>query len=197
MALDDTRRLAPGLNKARWAALALACVPLAYSAAAVHFAQPEAPQKPEIILKGTYLQNLAAGNQLTAAQAEEIEARLLKEPEDLEARGKVIAYYFLNAIRQPRLDHIFWLIEHHPEAEVTGLYSMAISPRKTPLNDEADFQRAQALWREQARRHAENRQVLANAADFFASNGSDLELAIDLYRRPEEGTTWALCIQEF
>jgi TonB family protein len=186
LALDESRRLAPGLSKARWAALALACAPLAYSAAAVHFAQAEAPQAqktPTVILQGTYLQNLVAGNQLSPAQVEEIETRLRKEPGDLEARSKVIAYYFLKGIRQPRLDHIFWLIEHHPEAEVTRLYSMAISPRKTPFNDEADRERAQSLWREQVRRHAENRQVLGNAADYFASNGSDLELAIDLYKR--------------
>jgi TonB family protein len=186
LVLDETRRLAPGLSKARWAALALVCAPLAYSAAAVQFAQPEAPptqNNPAIILEGTYLKSLVAGNQLTAAQAEEIEVRLRKEPEDLEARSKVIAYYFLNAIRQPRLDHIFWLIEHHPEAEITRLYSMAISPRSTPLNDEVDYERAQMLWHEQVRRHAENRQVLGNAADYFALTGSDLELAIDLYKR--------------
>ncbi len=63
----------------------------------------------------------------------------------------MIAYYFLKGIRQPRLDHIFWLIEHHPEAEVTGLYSMAISPRKTPLNDELTFN---ARKRSGASRHA-------------------------------------------
>ena len=183
LVLDETRRLVPGLSKARWAALALVCAPLAYSAAAVQFAQPEAPQKPEIILKGTYLQNLVAGNQLTAAQVEEIEARLLREPEDLEARGKVIAYYFLNAIRQPRLDHIFWLIEHHPEAGITGLWSKALSPRKSSLNDEADYERAKTLWHEQVRRHAEDRQVLSNAADFIASSGSDPELAIYWYKR--------------
>jgi TonB family protein len=183
LVLDETRRLAPGLSKARWAALALACAPLAYSAAAVHFAQPEAPQKPEIILKGTYLQNLVAGNQLTPAQVEQIEAHLLKEPGDVEARGKVIAYYFLNAIRQPRLDHIFWLIEHHPEAETTRLYSAGIIRRKTILNDEADYERAQSLWREQIRRHGNDPQVLGNAADFFSLGGNDLELAVDLYKR--------------
>jgi len=157
LALDETRRLAPGLSKTRWAALALACAPLAYSAAAVHFAQPEAPQKPEVILKGIYLKSLVAGNQLTAAQAEEIEVRLRTEPGDLEARSKVIAYYFLKGIRQPRLDHIFWLIEHHPEAQITSLISsMATSPRKTYLNDEADHERAKTLWREQVRRHAED-----------------------------------------
>jgi TonB family protein len=183
LVLDETRRLAPGLSKARWAALALACVPLAYSAAAVRFEEPEAPRKPEVILQGEYLKNLVAGNRLTTAQAEELEAHLRQTPEDLEARGKLIAYYFLNGVRQPRLDHIFWLIEHHPEAEVTRQYSKGISLRTTPFNDEADCERAQALWREQVRRHENNPQVLANAADFFVSNASDLELAIDLYKR--------------
>jgi TonB family protein len=187
LALDETRRLAPGLSKARWAALALACAPLAYSAAAVRLAQPEAPQAPTVTLQGTYLQNLVAGGQLTAAQVEEIEARLRRDPEDLEARGKVISYYFQKGIRQPRLDHIFWLIEHHPEAEITLPYSMGISPGKTSLNDEADHKHAQTLWREQTRRRAEDRQVLANAADFLSSNGSDLELAIDLYKRSQRG----------
>lgn len=183
LVLDETRRLAPGLSKARWTVLALACVPLAYSAAAVRFAQPEAPHKPQVILQGAYLQNLVAGNRLTAAQVEELEAHLRQNPEDLEARGKLIAYYFMNGVRQPRLNHIFWLIEHHPEAEITRLYSMGISPRTTPLNDEADFERAQTLWRKQVQNHENNLQVLANAAAFFASSGSDLELAIDLYKR--------------
>lgn len=188
LVLDETRRLTPGLSKARWAALVLACVPLAYGAATVRFAQPEPPREPEVILQGAYLQNLVAGNRLTAAQAEEIEAHLKTDPEDLEARTKVVAYYFLNAIRQPRLNHILWLIEHHPENEVSCLYSMAILPRKSILNDEADFERTQTLWREQVRRHADSPQVLSNAADFFSSNGGDLELAIELYKRSRESS---------
>ncbi|MCE5306821.1 MAG: energy transducer TonB, partial [Acidobacteriales bacterium] len=81
-----------------------------------------------------------------------------------------------------------WLIEHHPENEVSCLYSMAILPRKSVLNDEADFERAQTLWREQVRRHADSPQVLSNAADFFSSTGSDLELAIELYKRSRESS---------
>jgi len=182
LVLDETRRLAPGLSKARWAALVLACVPLAYGTATVRFVQPE-PQKPEVILQGAYVQNLVAGNKLTAAQAEEIEAHLRTDPEDIEARAKVVAYYFLNAIRQPRLNHIFWLIEHHPENEVARMYSVAISPEATVLNDESDYDRALELWCQQVRLHPENWHVLTNAADFLSRSSRGVEVAIGLYTR--------------
>jgi hypothetical protein len=183
LVLDETRRLAPGLSKARWATLVVACVPLAYGTATVRFVQPEPQKVPAVTMKGIYSESLAAGAKLTAAEVEEIEARLRRDPEDLEARGKLISYYFQKGPRQSRLQHIFWLIEHHPEAEITLPYSMGITPVDTPLNDRADHVRAQMLWRERARLHENNPQVLTNAADFISSAGSDLELAIDLYKR--------------
>ena len=98
--------------------------------------------------------------------AQQIEQQLTRDPEDLVARVKLIAYYFMNAIPHPRLEHIFWLIEHHPESELVFSYPATISTGDSPLSSQADYERAKALWLEQAARHPRDTAVMAHAAQF-------------------------------
>ena len=107
------------------------------------------------------------GQRLSPAAAQELEQYLAGDPDDLIARAKLIAYYFAKGDRQPRLNHIFWGIEHHPESELLALsYQVRISPRTSLLNSQADYERARELWLGQAATHAQNASVLANAAEF-------------------------------
>ncbi len=184
--LDESRRLSRGMTKARWAAVLLCAVPLAYGAAALRFEQAQAPAQSEAKTpwpEGSYMDALSRGNRITPAEAQRLEGYLQANPEDLAARGSLISYYFLNAIREPRLKHIFWLIEHHPESEIAGFNSTGISPRVLLLNSESDYNRARDLWLEQVRTHGNDARVLGNAARFFLQPGADIATAADLLKR--------------
>jgi Zn-dependent protease with chaperone function len=179
-AVLDERRAAHPLTMRARAAVALCAAPLLYGAAAVQFQAPQ--PKPDVFQTGSpYLRSLVDGNRLAPAEVEMLEGYLRANPEELIVRGRLIAYYFLNAVREPRLKHIFWLIEHHPESEIAGFNSAGISPRSTVLNDPGDYDRAKALWLEQAYRRGSDVRVLSNAAVFFWH--FEPEIASDLLDR--------------
>ncbi|MGC9971407.1 MAG: energy transducer TonB [Bryobacteraceae bacterium] len=136
----------------------------------------------------TYLDLLSQGNRLTAAEARALEDCLRIDPEDLAARGKLIAHYFVNLAREPWSRHVFWLIEHHPESPIAGFNFASISPSAGALSDEADYARAKGLWLEQTERHPKDRRVWANALRFFSQPGSDGATRERLLKRAEANT---------
>ena len=137
-----------------WAAIALCAVPLVYSAAALQLAAP-----PSENVQPHFNQLWTAAKDLTSADAQQLEAHLVRNPDDLDARGKLIAYYFAVSPeqRQPRMGHVFWLIEHHPESDLAVSMAFKLSP--------ADEEHAKNLWLQQVASHPNNSAVLANAAD--------------------------------
>src|SRR5262249_39460975 len=73
--------------------------------------------------------------QITTQDAKKIEESLASNPDDLSAREKLIEYYFEAALttrtaenEEKREQHILWLIEHHPEAELAGSPQAEIMP---------------------------------------------------------------------
>jgi TonB family protein len=181
--LDDTSVLSRGLTRARWAAVLLCSLPTVYAAAALEWRSPppsEAGQQAQRPVPPYSLDWLVEGSKLSPADAQQLERHLETNPEDLASRARLISYYFLNAMREPGLKHLFWLIEHHPESELTGIYSVGIEPRTGILNDESDYARVKELWLRKVEQHRNQPRVLANAAHFF--EGSDIEAAIELWK---------------
>jgi hypothetical protein len=134
----------------------------------------------------SYVDLLSQGNKLTAAEAQALEECLRTNPEDLAARGKLIAHYFVNLGGVAWSRHVLWLIEHHPESPVAGFNFASISAPPNPLNDEADYARAKDLWLEQTERHPKDPRVWANALRFFSQAGSDGATRERLLKRAEE-----------
>ena len=58
-----------------------------------------------------------AGPGISADEADRLAKQLDANPEDSDARAKQMKFYWFSGARQPRLDLIFWLIEHHPDSE--------------------------------------------------------------------------------
>src|SRR3954466_15404459 len=83
------------------------------------------------------------GRALSPKQASDLEERLTNEPEDLAARTRLLGYYFSSAVRTTGPDatrgarrrHILWIIEHHPEADVTASSECTIDPAGHALAD--------------------------------------------------------------
>jgi tetratricopeptide (TPR) repeat protein len=110
---------------------------------------------------------------ITAAEAKALEDGLNNKPDNLTAREKLITYYF-NAVvtsqnselEGKREQHVFWLIEHHPESDLAGEPEASIDPMGEFGSTEA-YQRGKQLWLQEVENHPENPRVLCNAAQFL------------------------------
>jgi beta-lactamase regulating signal transducer with metallopeptidase domain len=134
-----------------------------------------------------YTEHLAsqkAAQEMTVQQVAELEARIQENPEDLDARTKLMLFYqyqarpkqagagdekMLAAFRAQKL----WFIEHHPENELAGL--------NNPTGDTAGDYAAGQLWLGHISKPDASPAVLAHAASFF--EGYDDVLAERLWLR--------------
>lgn len=166
--LDETRQIPRGLSARRWAVLAACSLPLIYLASVLQLAPALAqqPQEPRAAVPAGIFQ-------LTPQDAARMEQQLAANPGDLQTRSDLIAYYFVHNQPAPRLTHILWLIQNHPESEVAAFNSAGLSPRPNPLNSAADYASAASAWRQQVAVHPTDPLVLANAAQFFGQPGGD------------------------
>jgi hypothetical protein len=96
------------------------------------------------------------------------EARLRSDPEDVEARASLLAYYYRNHMTAERLDSVLWLIEHHPESTMHSLDVAWLSTNKNaPMAiDPADFECARGLWEVAVAQYPDNAEVMHHAARF-------------------------------
>ncbi len=162
------RRPGPALLSSKtWAAIVACALPLVYGAAALQVA----PSSSDPGAHPGLAQLLTEGSKLSPAEAQQLEEQLQRDPEDLAARGKLISYYFSTVPqqRQPRLDHVYWLIEHHPESDITRYFSLVF--RFSPPDEE----HVKTLWSDQAALHPNDARVLANAAEFLGRGNQFVE----------------------
>jgi tetratricopeptide (TPR) repeat protein len=149
------------------------CIVLAVALLAIPLASDPAPaqQTPEV----SYARIARDSYSLNKVDAEQIEASLVGTPDDLQARTRLLGFYFGGAARlygaetaiAHRRRHILWLIEHHPDSEVAGLSEATIDPAGHALADRQGYEQAAKLWIEAAQSPRSNAAVLGNAAKFF------------------------------
>ncbi len=77
--------------------------------------------------------DLRAGIKLTAEEAEALEERLDRNPHDLQARSRLVIYYFTKShvdpsTRRTHSQHVLWLIRNAPQADVLGSAHSQIQP---------------------------------------------------------------------
>jgi ribosomal protein S15P/S13E len=134
------------------------------------------------------------GRTLTAEEAENLELHLKNNPDDLTARTKLLGYYMRFSFgpgpeQQKRTNHVLWVIEHHPEAEVAGFPEAMLDPH----TDAAAYAEGRATWLKRAEAKEATVAVLGNAASFFQLY--DRPTAEDLLSRAEalepENAHWA------
>jgi hypothetical protein len=135
--------------------------------------QSQAPKQEPII-------DFRTGNAISAQDVKALEAGLTKNPDDLEARAKLVGYYFQIGItasspeiEEKRTAQIFWLIEHHPEAEISGSAEAGIMPFGRHSGGDA-YQHAKELWMQQVEKHPSDVRVLLHAAEFFQLSESKI-----------------------
>jgi hypothetical protein len=111
---------------------------------------------------------------ITAQDASVLEERLKKNPDDLTARDRLIMYYFQATItsrslelEEKREQHIFWLIEHHPDSEFAGSPEAMIQPLGFSRGTDA-YQQAKQIWLKQIESHPDNLRIVLNGARFVS-----------------------------
>ena len=111
---------------------------------------------------------------ITAKDAKVLEEGLNTDPDSLAAREELIRYYFMETLtsRKPELEekreqHIFWLIEHHPESELAGSPEAGIMPMGLSGSTEG-YQCGKQLWLQEVEKHPDDQRILRNAAQFLS-----------------------------
>ena len=108
-----------------------------------------------------------AARDMTGEQADRLEQRLARNPEDFDARGQLVTYYRTSSKvawdkKVPGLRrHALWLIEHHPEHEIQA-------PPLSPRFDPDGLAAAKKLWEAHLARPDISPFLVFRAASFFA-----------------------------
>ncbi|WP_437767245.1 hypothetical protein WMF27_20215 [Sorangium sp. So ce281] len=118
------------------------------------------------------------GIDLAAQDAAALESHLLKSSNDIEARTKLLGFYFTSPnddAQQRRADHIHWLIAHRPEIHLAAF--ARIHPEHYP----DAYNEGKRLWLSTVSNSPNDLAVLRNAGSFLESG--DPYIAEDLYKR--------------
>jgi len=126
-------------------------------------------------------QLMEQGSHLGPAAAQELEAQIEKNPEDLTARTKLIGYYYYQwmqpgeeAAKAGRRKHILWLIEHHPDSPILNLAEVPIEEAGNSLADPEAYKQARQLWLSQMEARKTDAAMLGNLAKFFQMTDKNL-----------------------
>jgi hypothetical protein len=119
---------------------------------------------------------LEEGKLLSPSEVNAMEAKLKSDPHDWSTRLSLLAYYSSSAdlrtskaqILAARRRHILWVIENRDTArDVFDMPELQMS-RKGPLADPEGAKEAEQAWQRAITDHAQNNQILLNAALFSA-----------------------------
>jgi hypothetical protein len=142
-------------------------------------ALPAQAQPPPPMFSPWYGESLRGILELEETDVPRLEQRLAANPDDLQARLKLMAYYKRadRSGRREDLDkrvrHALWLIAHHPESEILHSYVSLFSPGELASTE---YRRAVALWDAAARAKPGDAAVQWNAASFFQALDPGLHL---------------------
>ena len=125
---------------------------------------------------------LRAGRELTSEQATALEQHLTANPRDLNARARLLGFYFgdRRSDRTRQTQHVLWFIRNAPESEVLEWPETEIMP----MSDPEGYAEAKEAWLRQIENEPRNAVFLKHAANFFAL--TDTALSSQLLERGGE-----------
>ncbi len=140
---------------------------------------------PSRVAAGQDADHLAmAGRNLSAETARELELHTQSSPDDIEARSKLLGYYFLRAhtseeARAARQQHILWLIRNRPDTPILDTPFAHLNA----ILESSTYAEGKQVWLDQVERQPKNPEILGRAAAYFLLH--DSATAESLYRRAE------------
>lgn len=111
-----------------------------------------------------------------------LESRVLQNPDDLDAQMELLQVYVDMAPprgyddparRSVRLQHILYLVEHHPEAAANGSKATYVYRANGPYSNAADHEAARDQWLAAVQGHPKNNAVTMNAVKFLEREDQD------------------------
>lgn len=105
-----------------------------------------------------------------------LESRVLQDPEDLDARMVLLRIYLDTAPlpghddparRSVRLQHILYLVDHHPEATAAGSKEANVFGANGPYANAADHEAVRDRWLAAVQGHPGSKAVTMNAVKFL------------------------------
>jgi hypothetical protein len=126
----------------------------------------------------------------TPQEAANLESHVLANPEDLEARVNLLQIYLDTAPASPnddpgrrsvRMQHILYLVEHHPEAAASASRAAYVYGVKGPYANVSDHEAVRHQWLAAVQGHPKNTAVIMNAVKFLEAE--DPEDAEQVLRR--------------
>lgn len=140
-------------------------------------ARAQSSSTPPRMFSPWYAESLRDVLKLEASDVARIEQQLDANAEDFPARLKLMAYHQrADRVNHPedrskRIQHVLWLIEHHPDSEILHSHVSRFPPGELP---EADYRRMIALWNSATQTRPADAGVQWNAATFFEGINPDL-----------------------
>lgn len=114
------------------------------------------------------------GADLTAAQAEQLEARLDADPADVSVRTQLLGYYWRDRLRDPdklsrQEHHVLYLIEHAPGSAVLGHPEGTLMPHFNPRG----YGEGSRMWERHLADRVDDVALLRNAANYWSMHERD------------------------
>src|SRR5450432_818540 len=160
----------------------LVLFPLVYAATALQIRGTDPISHRPFLKEAEQATILSEGWKVTPDEANRLEAQLERDPDNVEARIRLLSHYYQRMQPAPRVKHLLWLIANHPEADVfrTGP-GFSIAPDWSGLNDSDTYQQAKKLWLAHVQRLPADTRIIAHAA--VALMNPEPEAALELVRR--------------
>jgi len=158
------------------AAIACALVSVLLLAAPAFCQSPATSGMEEFLAQESKMSQLTrAGYGLTKEQAAALEEALAKAPDNLDARAKLLGYYFARASQslgteariQARRKHILWLVGNRPESALLRTSEATLTPRGNTLSDPEGYEQTKQAWLELSAKKDVSAAMLGNAGRFF------------------------------
>jgi hypothetical protein len=120
---------------------------------------------------------------LKPKQVEALESIVAKDPQNLQARDKLMSFYWFSgdkmfgqqATIEARRRHILWMIEHHPDDRAARSGAGLILTRTGDRDpDPIGYQEGKKLWLAQVEKPDAPASVLTGASRFFRENDKPL-----------------------
>ena len=118
----------------------------------------------------------------SAQEMATIESHVLQNPEDVDARVQLLQFYLDTAPppayenpgrRSVRLQHILYLVEHHPEAAASASRAAYVYRANGPYADVGDHEAVRDQWLAAVQGHPKNNAVTLNAVRFLQVEDPD------------------------
>lgn len=134
------------------------------------------------------------GQQFTEQQVADAERDVEKNPDQIDQRFRLAAYYWRNQFhsdvsKDAHVRHVLWFIQNKPASQEAG----SVYVRLDHILQPRGYGQAEKLWLEHLQRDEKNIAIITNAAAFFTI--ANMDRTIDLYKKAcaleAENPEWA------